>query len=188
MHRIFRDLCSLDKENLTEIDRDGRAVQIQAEVLLHGQQSAEPSILVETDMTVRNRETMESFLDTVRGTVLQYMNDPCMLAAAVAVFKRKLEKVTTAKQAADMFFQGATLKRFKTGAAIRVQPTSIARRRLGLSRGTKKMPVGRLAKVKLDTAAARSSQAICRRSRPHCLAENICKNVPNAKKVMIRCD
>ncbi len=55
-------------------------------------------------------------MDVVRGTALQYMNDPCMLAAAVAV-KRKLENVTTAKQAADVFFQGANLKRFKTGAA-----------------------------------------------------------------------
>ncbi len=59
---------------------------------------------------------------------------------------------------------------------------AFARRRLGLTRGTKKMPVGRLAKAKLHTAAATSGEAVCKRGRPHCLAENIRNNVPNAKK------
>ncbi len=181
VHYMFRDLCSIDKENLADGGNvESQTEEMPTEVPLQGWKSALPPVLIETDMTVRNRETIESFVDTVRQTALQYMNDPSMLAAAVAV-KRKLDKVTTAKQAADVFFQGATLKRFKTGAAIRVQPTSIAWRRLGLSRGTKAMPGGRLAKAKLETASSKAS-SVGKRTRPHCLAENIRKNVPNAKK------
>ncbi len=64
---------------------------------------------------------------TIREKVMQHVNDPNILAAAIAV-QRKLDKVTTAKQVADVFFQGSSLKQFKSGAAIHVQPTSIAHR------------------------------------------------------------
>ncbi len=88
----------MDKENVA----DGGSVESQtgemaAEVPMEGQQSALPPVLVETDVTVSNREMIESFADTVRQTALQYMNDPSMLAAAVAV-KRKLEKVTPSRR------------------------------------------------------------------------------------------
>ncbi len=176
---LFRDFCSTDKENVAEGGTGTRADGMLVDSPLHGQQSAPlPTVFVETDTTVRNRETIDSFLEIVTDKALQHMNDPSVLAAAIAI-RRKLENATTAKQVADVFFQGGTLKRFKSGVAIRVQPTSIARRRLALTRGTKKMPVGRLAKVKLNKT---NGASICKRSRPHSLLQNIRANVPNAKK------
>ncbi len=89
-----------------------------ADVTLREKQSMLPTVLVETDATVQYREVIESFLDSIREKALQHMNDPNILAAAIAV-QRKLDKATTAKQVADVFFQGSSLKRFKSGAAIR---------------------------------------------------------------------
>jgi len=61
---------------------------------------------------------------------------------------------------------------FRGGSAIRVQPTSLARRRPGVTRGSKRLAVGR--------------PALCegRRKRPkltHALNTNIAQNRPNAK-------
>ncbi len=55
------------------------------------------------------------------------MNDRNNALAAAIPVQRKLHKVTTAKQVADVFFQGSSLKQFKPGAAILVQTTSIGR-------------------------------------------------------------
>ncbi|KAL3224387.1 hypothetical protein MRX96_049504 [Rhipicephalus microplus] len=55
---------------------------------------------------------------------------------------------------------------------IRVQPTSTARRRPGLTRGSKSVPTGRPA---VDPAAKRAKK------RPHFLSHNIEKNVPGAR-------
>ncbi|KAL3217349.1 hypothetical protein MRX96_032497 [Rhipicephalus microplus] len=55
---------------------------------------------------------------------------------------------------------------------IRVQPTSTARRRPGLTRGSKRVPTGRPA---VEPAAKRAKK------RPHFLSHNIEKNVPGAR-------
>lgn len=55
---------------------------------------------------------------------------------------------------------------------IRVQPTSIARRRPGLTRGSKRMPAGCLA---VEPAGKRQKK------RPHSLKLNIEQNVPSAR-------
>ncbi len=184
---LFRDLCSVAKENIA----DGGSTESRyadghgmlPEVAQHKKHSMLPPVSVETDATVHYRDTIESFADSIREKALQHMNDPNILAAAIAV-QRKLDKATTAKQVADVFFQGNSVKRFKSGAAIRVQPTSIARRRFGLSRGTRKMPVGRMGKAKLQKSKSKIAKgaSVCKRSRPHCLVENIRRNIANPKK------
>ena len=60
--------------------------------------------------------------------------------------------------------------RFRSGSAIRVQPTSISRRPSNLTRGSKRLPAGR-------SAAAPPSK-----KRKHCLSLNIKLNQPNAKR------
>ncbi len=80
------------------------------EVALQEKHSMLPPVSVEMDATVQYRDMIESFADSIREKVMQHMNDPNILAAAIAV-QWKLDKVTTAKQVADVFFQGSSLKR-----------------------------------------------------------------------------
>lgn len=60
----------------------------------------------------------------------------------------------------------------RRGRIIKVQPTSLARRRPGLPRGAKRVPAGRPAK----TGAGQKAK------RPHSLSLNISRNVPGAKR------
>lgn len=59
----------------------------------------------------------------------------------------------------------------RRGRIIKVQPTSLARRRPGLPRGAKRVPAGRPAKAGADPRA----------KRRHSLSMSISRNVPGAK-------
>ena len=61
--------------------------------------------------------------------------------------------------------------RRRHGSSIRVQPTAIARRNPGVTRGSKRMPAGRPA----------SNEVIKRKRRKHNLASNVNNNEPHAK-------
>ncbi len=81
----------------------GRADEMLVEAPLHEQQSALATVFIEkqTRVCMRNRETINSFLDIITEKALQHMNDPSMLVAAIAV-RQKLENATTAMQVADV--------------------------------------------------------------------------------------
>lgn len=69
---------------------------------------------------------------------------------------------------------GSTISlRHRSRATIHVQPTTISRRKPGVTRGSKRLLVGR--PVKTDN----NKRNVLKRKRN--LAENVRKNVPNAK-------
>jgi len=70
----------------------------------------------------------------------------------------------------ESFVHGVHIHRYKSGASIHTQPTSRARRRAGVTKGSKRLAVGRPAQG--DTK--------CRKRRRK-LQQNISKNLPNAK-------
>ncbi|KAL3189141.1 hypothetical protein MRX96_003276 [Rhipicephalus microplus] len=72
----------------------------------------------------------------------------------------------------DAGIQGYRCSKTSPARHIRVQPTSIARRRPGLTRGSKRVPTGRPA---VEPAAKRAKK------RPHSLSHSIEKNVPGAR-------
>jgi len=89
--------------------------------------------------------------------------------SAVEKMTKRLHSVTSKGQWESFLHQGY-LNRYKHGATIRVQPTSISRRREGVTKGSKRLPSGRPAKCE---------KAKQKRSRN--LGKNITLNQPNAK-------
>lgn len=71
----------------------------------------------------------------------------------------------------ESFCHAGQFTRFKEGSAIHTQPTSKARRKPGITRGSKRLPAGRPA----------ATDVIKKHKRPRCLEANISKNIPNAK-------
>ncbi len=82
----------MEKENIAENGSGGSVERSHTDgmlpdVALREKQSmlAPPPVSVEMDATVQYRDTIESFLDSIRERALQHMNDPNRLAAAIAV-------------------------------------------------------------------------------------------------------
>jgi len=90
-------------------------------------------------------------------------------------FKKRLDRVTSESQLASFLHTAgsAVPLRYRAGAAIRVQPTSLSRRRPGITRGSKRAPSGR--------PAASAVVGAARRKRPRALGTNISRNVQNSK-------
>lgn len=90
-----------------------------------------------------------------------YMN------AIIAKFCNKVKQIKSVGQFENVFL-GIHKKRFKSGAKINVQPTSISRRRAGLTRGSKRHRSGRPAK----------EQPVAKK-RAHNISQNVNSNVKN---------
>jgi len=88
-----------------------------------------------------------------------------------AMLVAKLQKVNSRTQWDTFMFSGFNPTRYTAGAAIRVKPTALYRRREGVTRGSKRSSAGR--------PALGSSRPVKKRKR--CLAHNINKNQANAK-------
>ena len=89
--------------------------------------------------------------------------------SAVSDFLPCLERIKTEDELISTLYQCRSAMRARKGGAIKVQPTSIARRRPGVTRGCKRV------------AAGRPPSQLKRRKRPRLLAANIDSNVPHAK-------
>lgn len=89
----------------------------------------------------------------------------------------KLSKVETSSQLSALLhsFGSNPSKHYRAGSAIRVQPTSIARRRDGITRGSRRVISGRPPKFR------GACENMSKSKRPHSLIRNINCNVPNAK-------
>jgi len=91
-------------------------------------------------------------------------------ADALKAFLPCLQAVRTEQDLINTLHQCRSAVRAHKGGAIRVQPTSIARRRAGMTRGCKRVPAGR------PPADLRRPH-----KRPRVLSANIDSNVPHAK-------
>jgi hypothetical protein len=96
-----------------------------------------------------------------------------VIEAALKKINCSLGRVVNEPQAVDILLsiKNAVCGGIKTGGKIKVQPTSIARRRPSATRGSKRIAEGRPA---ANTPASRPK-------RPRILAQNINNNVPHAK-------
>jgi len=83
----------------------------------------------------------------------------------------RLKSISSASSFASFLHNPGFARRYRSGAAIRVQPTALSRRRPGVTRGSKRSASGR---PPSGTGGARPK-------RRRCLALNIRANVPNAK-------
>ena len=94
-------------------------------------------------------------------------------AAAVKAFLPCLQSVKTEDDLIHAMYQCRSTLRARKGGAIKVQPTSTARRRPGVTRGCKRVAAGR--PPSSDSAIKRPHK------RPRLLVANITANVPHAK-------
>jgi len=91
-------------------------------------------------------------------------------ASAVEVFIPLLQSIKTEQDLINAVYLCRPALRTRKGGTIRVQPTAVARRRPGVTRGCKRVPAGRPpAEMKRP------------HKRPRVLAANIHRNVPHAK-------
>lgn len=92
----------------------------------------------------------------------------------IRLFMQRLQRVqTTGQLASFLCTQGSSIPlHHSRRARIRVQPTSVSRRADGVTRGAKRLPVGR---------PPNTDAGCCRPKRPRNLAYNISKCQPNAK-------
>jgi hypothetical protein len=90
---------------------------------------------------------------------------------SLSEFEQRMDSVSTRSQLNSLFhLSGQSVpRRYRCGAMIRVQPTATARRRPGITRGSKRVRCGRPADGEHISA-----------KRPRCLSRNIAACVPNA--------
>jgi len=90
---------------------------------------------------------------------------------ALQKFTDRLHAVRSSSSLCSLLHNPGLYRRYRAGSMIRVQPTSVSRRQLTVTRGSKKLPAGR--------PPLTSSGPV--RKRRRCLAANVRANVPNAK-------
>lgn len=170
---FYADFCSTVE---TSMDQLAEAVQVPETASVDVEPSPQLGPSAVSDATVSDGSAVSSssclFDDAVRR--LQQLHSQFGADdASAAAFLNRLRRIDSQDEW-DRFLRfgarGAT--RFRGGSSIRVQPTSVARRRPGVTRGSKRLPVGR--------------PPLCegRRKRPkltHALNTNIAYNRPNAK-------
>lgn len=83
----------------------------------------------------------------------------------------KLRSISNASSFASFLHGHGFGRRYRSGAAIRVQPTSLSRRRPHVTRGSKRLASGR----------PPSGSTVTKAKRRRCLSLNIRANLPNAK-------
>jgi hypothetical protein len=123
-----------------------------------------------TDVIISDVDT-DALADSVKAEVLRLggLITP-YTAAAVKAFLPCLQSITSEDDLIHAMYQCRSTLRNRKGGAIKVQPTSTARRRSGVTRGCKRV------------AAGRPPSTIKRPfKRPRLLAANIAENVPHAK-------
>ena len=91
--------------------------------------------------------------------------------SALQKFTARLHAVRSSSSLCSLLHNTGLYRRYRAGSMIRVQPTSVSRRQVTVTRGSKKLPAGR--------PPLNSSGTV--RKRPRCLAANVRNNVPNAK-------
>jgi len=83
----------------------------------------------------------------------------------------RLKSISSASLFAAYLHNPGVSRRYRAGASIRVQPTALSRRRVGVTRGSKRLASGR----------PPAQTGVPRAKRRRCLSLNIRANVPNAK-------
>ena len=111
-----------------------------------------------------------SMLDAIKQCHDRYGSSP----ASVNRVLTRLGNIHTGTQWQTFLHScgSAVALRYHHRAAIRVQPTSVARRRHGITRGSKRLPSGR---------PPLSDRLRHKAKRPRNLNYNVAKNQPNAK-------
>lgn len=112
---------------------------------------------------------LEKLIDTIKAKHQTYGSSP-------TIINRCLKRLQNVKHrgAWDTYLSsfGTNIGiRKRSGAAIRVQPTALARRKAGVTKGSKRLPSGR--------PPSCETRSTFKRKRD--LASNVRKNVPNAK-------
>ncbi|KAL5246125.1 hypothetical protein ACI65C_013533 [Semiaphis heraclei] len=97
-------------------------------------------------------------------------------STSVSILSKCLNRLKKVKSAASwesfLSTAGSNISlRHRTRATIRVQPTAINRRKPGITRGSKRLPLGRPMNTDINR----------KKKRKRNLGENVQKNVPNAK-------
>lgn len=106
-------------------------------------------------------QKLENKINQFKVPHSEYMN------GILKKFCDKIDRVSSVGQLENLLL-GLHKKRYKSGAKINVQPTSVARRRAGLTRGSKRQRCGRPPK---GTAVVKK--------RKHNITENVQNNVKN---------
>lgn len=98
-----------------------------------------------------------------------------VLAKTLKRFRQRLANVKSANQAVSIVLamNVAANKHIRRGGNIKVQPTSLMRRRSGVSRGSKRIPAGRPATLAPEGKVAKR--------RPHKLSQAVNKNIASVK-------
>ena len=124
--------------------------------------------------TTKNCEESINFQNVV-DLLLAKNNKFGTSISAVKLFCQRLKQVKTSTAwESFMFTAGSSCaQRYKRNASIKVQPTALNRRKIGLTRGSKKRPLGRPA----------SGEPVKKRpKKKHCLSQNVKINQQNAIK------
>ena len=158
--RGLHDVRDVDGVNATSVTNE--AVNNFSEVSCATVDSADVLTVESIDVASVGTETQLE-LDRLKSLI------DTEVAVALHDLLPSLKNITTKPQIISAIYQLRSSLRAWKGGAIRVQPTSIACRRLGVTRGCKRIAAGR---PTISKPAAK---------RPRCLAANVAKNVANAK-------
>jgi len=126
--------------------------------------SSPTAAAVDSDNTVALVDKLKHEITRMQGLVTQNT------ASAVEVLLPLLQSIKTEQDLIAAVYLCRPVLRTRKVGAIKVQPTTIARRRPGVTRGCKRVPAGR-PPAELQRP----------RKRPRVLAANIHRNVPHAK-------
>ncbi|GBN19422.1 hypothetical protein AVEN_270188-1 [Araneus ventricosus] len=167
-YQPFR-LDSCEIPNIDGNDESIDAISPSISLLPTESHPLESNLGIHIEKNSHKKELQEKLLRLIGDGFEKFHSSEQALEKAVT----RLEKITSEGQWETML---ATLGsnvplRRKAGVAIRVQPTSIARRSIGVTRGSKRVASGR---------PSNGSQVS--KKRKHNLSENVRLNQPNAKK------
>lgn len=101
-------------------------------------------------------------------------DDESLHTNAFISINRKLSKIDTKQEALQFIYSLKTsVQKVKKGGKIKVQPSSVSRRRTGITRGSRRVPSGRPP----NRTSIRKTQV----KRQRILKQNIAANLPHAK-------
>lgn len=148
-------------------------------VLIDDKEVDQFEVLEEIDF-VTNKKTVSSLdkniSDSIENTTKKLFNKlnqfknshQSYIISLLKKYDDKIDKVKTIGQMENLLL-GLHKKRFKSGARINAQPTSISRRRAGLTRGSKRQKSGRPPK----------GESATKKQRVHNITQNVRSNMRN---------
>lgn len=131
------------------------------------------NLLLPTSLLQAREDAYQSLESQLRRLHAMSEHNPAYLEILQGL-GQELGRVSNGSDATALMlaFRATAAARRRRGRQIRVQPTSLARRRPGLTRGSKRVPAGR---PPAQPAAKRP------RKRPHSVQRNVSDNVPSAR-------